>query len=435
MNKVIVISSEPVARKMTGPGVRYWQMAQELAKYFEVVLFAPNGQEGEAPFVVQQSSRSHIQEALKGATVVVLQGLALWEHGYLKKAGVPLVVDLYCPFHLENLEACARSGADAALYEQSLAVLEEQLCYGDFFLCASEKQKDYWLGMLTTLRRVNLQEYHQDPSLRRLLRVVPFGLPAQKPRKTGAVLKGVLPGIGLEDKVVLWAGGIWDWLDPLTAIAAMRQLSQRRSDVKLVFLGGGGLPGSGEEKPMLTKAKELSRTWQLTGKFVFFHDWVAYDERQNYLLEADAGISLHFEQLETRFSFRTRILDHIWCALPTVMTEGDVMSEFMERRGLGIVVPPEDSQRVAAALEKLLTTASEADEFAQAASAMTWDKVLEPLVSFCREPGVAVGKGQGAVRPATSKAGYYWQKGLALLRRGEWRKLWLKCRHLVRMRR
>ena len=44
----------------------------------------------------------------------------------------------------------------------------------------------------------------------------------------------------------------------------------------------------------------------------FNEDWVAYDDRQNYLLEADVGVSTHLDHVETEFSFRTRILDYLW---------------------------------------------------------------------------------------------------------------------------
>ena len=65
---------------------------------------------------------------------------------------------------------------------------------------------------------------------------------------------------------------------------------------------------------------------------------VPYHERQNYLLEADIGCSLHFETLETYFAFRTRILDYIWAGLPMIVTRGDATSEIVKDYELGIVV-------------------------------------------------------------------------------------------------
>jgi hypothetical protein len=39
------------------------------------------------------------------------------------------------------------------------------------------------------------------------------------------------------------------------------------------------------------------------------------------LREADIGVSLHREDVETRYSFRTRVLDYLWAGLPIITTE------------------------------------------------------------------------------------------------------------------
>ncbi len=52
---------------------------------------------------------------------------------------------------------------------------------GDFFLCASEKQRDFWLGSSRRLGRVNPRVYDDDESLRSLIDVVPFGFPDDAP--------------------------------------------------------------------------------------------------------------------------------------------------------------------------------------------------------------------------------------------------------------
>ena len=56
---------------------------------------------------------------------------------------------------------------------------------------------------------------------------------------------------------------------------------------------------------------------------MIFNDWVPYDERALYLMEADLGVSTHHAHLETRYAFRTRMLDYLWARLPIVCTEGD----------------------------------------------------------------------------------------------------------------
>ena len=62
-----------------------------------------------------------------------------------------------------------------------LNVQNTQLALGDFFLCASERQRDFWIGALHTAGRINPQTYAADPTLRSLIDVVPFGLPDEPP--------------------------------------------------------------------------------------------------------------------------------------------------------------------------------------------------------------------------------------------------------------
>ena len=102
------------------------------------------------------------------------------------------------------------------------------------------------------------------------------------------------------------------------------------------------------------------------------------------LLDADIGVTTHRDHIETDFSFRTRVLDYLWTATPIVTTGGDVFGDLVEREQLGEVVPPEDVEALAAALERLLarsrTTPPPAGTNIEALRpTLTWSEALEPL--------------------------------------------------------
>ena len=182
---------------------------------------------------------------------------------------------------------------------------------GAGFVCASERQRDLWLGVLATLGRIDIESYRRDPTLRQLIDVVPFGLPPAPPQSGPSVAKGVIPGIGPEDRLLVWGGGVWNWLDPLTPIRAVASLARRRGDVRLLFLGVRHPDPVFPETRMTRRAIELSQQLGVRDRHVFFNEgWVRYDERAQFLLEADAGVSAHLDILETRYAFRTRILDY-----------------------------------------------------------------------------------------------------------------------------
>ena len=121
----------------------------------------------------------------------------------------------------------------------------------------------------------------------------------------------------------------------------------------------------------------------------FNRGWVPYAERQDYLLEADVGVSAHHDHLEARFSFRTRVLDHVWAGLPSVVSSGDAIGELVRRRGLGEAVAPGDDEAFAAACAALLDDRAHYDEVAgrvgELAPSLRWSAVAEPLVRFCVE--------------------------------------------------
>jgi hypothetical protein len=190
---------------------------------------------------------------------------------------------------------------------------------------------------------------------------------------------------------VLWGGGIYNWFDPLTLIEAVDLLRRDVPEVRLFFLGLKHPNPHVPEMRMAVAARALAERLGITGTHVFFNeDWVAYDDRQNFLLEADVGVSTHLDHVETAFSFRTRILDYLWCSLPIVTTRGDALAALVEAEGLGRTVPAGDVAALAEALRVLLTDPAEAARcraaVAEVAPRYRWAVVLQPLVEFCRSP-------------------------------------------------
>ncbi len=223
--------------------------------------------------------------------------------------------------------------------------------------------------------------------LSRLVSVVPFGLPGEPPRRDGRGLRGVVPGIGPDDKVVLWGGGVYNWLDPISLLRAVERLSRRVPELRLVFIGMRHPNPDIPAMRVASELQELSASLGLTGKHVFFNaGWVPYGERADFLLDANVAVSTHFDHVETRYSFRSRVLDYLWAGLPMVLTEGDVLAEEIANAGLGATVPAGDDRALEDALARMLANPPPAERFAAAAQRHTWDCAAQPLLDFCRSP-------------------------------------------------
>jgi glycosyltransferase involved in cell wall biosynthesis len=393
--KVLIVTDDVLTTTMAGPAIRAWQIAGALAGAHEVVLAttSPTCERRSERFRTEACDQTRFAALERWCDLLIFQGFVLNHVPVLRHTDKVMVVDLYDPIHFEALELTrSQPPEERAINSASpVRVLSEQMTRGDFFVCASEKQRDLWLGFLSARGRINPATYDDDPSLRRLIDIVAFGLPDEPPVHNRAVLKGVVPGIGPSDEVVLWGGGVYDWFDPMTAIRAIDGLRQRRPRVRLYFLGVRHPNPAIDESRTLTAARALAGDLGILGTHVFFNEgWVAYEDRHNFLLEADVGISLHVEHVETAYSFRTRVLDYIWAGLPIVATRGDTFAEIIEREGLGRVVGGEDVGAVESALGDLLedpaTRRACRERSVGVAARFKWSDVLKPLVDFCADP-------------------------------------------------
>ena len=161
--------------------------------------------------------------------------------------------------------------------------------------------------------------------------------------------------------------------------------------MRLVFLGMKHPNPDIPEMRMAVQARRLADDLGLTGVHVFFNEeWVPYEHRQNFLLDADVAVTTHFHHVETDYSFRTRVLDYLWATLPTVTTDGDSLADLIQRQGLGLTVPPQDVDALADALFVLLDDKARAevcrDNIRDVVPELVWGRTLRPLVDFCRAP-------------------------------------------------
>lgn len=403
--RVLVASHDVVGSQMAGPGVRYWELAKVLAQYFPVKMAAPDGSCVPESSVIEfvtygHSDPSVLRSALGWSDVAIVGSDVLLMCPELRKWSKPLVVDGYDPHTIETLALWAdfeTLETQMRRHMPRVGLLSLQARAADLIICASETQRIWWLGILEMNGRVNPHTYLEDPSLRRLVDVVPYGLPSRSfsdKEEEG----GVIPGVGADDLLLLWGGGLWQWLDPLTVIAAMPKILEHFPNAKLLFPGtrhpNPGMP----EMPKVTEAVERSKKLGLLDHSIYFGDWVPRSEWPKYLARADIGLSAHIRSVESELAFRSRVLDYIWAGVPMVVTRGDATSELVEEYGVGLLVDSENVLDTAnAVIELLIRSPGWADAaFEKAREELTWQKAAFPLIEFCRAPRRAPDKEAGA---------------------------------------
>ncbi|HMO59397.1 MAG TPA: glycosyl transferase family 1 [Roseiflexaceae bacterium] len=396
--RLLIICHDAIGRRMAGPGIRAWETARILARQQPVTLIAPHAIDLEAAglnlgtFV--WGDAASLAPWLRAADVVLANGILLAAHPELATLACPLALDLYDPVIFESLELHrhATTSRRHAELHASRALLQRQLLAGDFFVCATERQRDLYLGMLLLLGRITPEQTDRDPLVRTMIDVASFGLPADPPQRHAAGLRGVVPGIGSDDRILLWSDGLWDWMDPLTLVEAMPLVAAHRPDARLVFLAGKH-PGSAPPMQLPQRTRDRATELGLIGHTIFFHDtWVPYEQRADMLLDADLAVSLHRPHLETAYAaIRSRFLDHLWAGVASVVSAGDAAAALVEQHQLGRVAgntPAAVAEAILALLDNDTERAACAARARSLATHFSWDQTLRPLAEFCRRPWI-----------------------------------------------
>ncbi|WP_298403378.1 glycosyltransferase family 4 protein, partial [uncultured Chloroflexus sp.] len=393
MRSLLVISHDVIGQRMAGPGIRMWEMARALASVMPVTLIAPRLIDLEPPPGVSCGHYTWGEAAtlapyLATATTVLANGCVAAAHPELLTYRGRLIIDLYDPVAFENLELFRQQplAERQQIADRDVALLRDVLRRGNHFLCATERQRDLYIGGLLAVGRISPSFVDTDPLLRNLIDVVPFGVSDTPPQASGQPrLRGVLDDLDADHEIILWSGGLWDWMDPQTLVQALPQVITAVPNARLVFLAGRH-PGLAQEMATPAQTRQLAAELGLLGNGIhFYEEWIPYERRADILLEATVMVSLHREHLETRYAaVRSRVLDHLWVGKPTVLSTGDAAAELIETHNAGEAVPIGDVDAVAAALIRLLTDpqrrAVQSANAAALGQRLRWSQVVRPII-------------------------------------------------------
>ncbi|GIT81021.1 hypothetical protein LLS1_26900 [Leifsonia sp. LS1] len=363
--RLLVVAPDVVGRRMAGPGLRYVAIARALAPHMPVTLAV--GVEGSSHLeldlpgvaVAPYRSRQELELLVAGHDAVFAQ---LFDTNVARAAtrrNVRLIFDLYNALPVETVGSEVISGfRDLPSKDREFTELLKYFRFvsqaGTYFVASNERQRDYWMGYIMASGGL-IPSTFADHALNDIIGLVPFGTEESDPVQRSHGLRGS-HGISDDDFVVLWAGGIWDWFDAETPIRAIAELAEADPRYKLVFYGTVHPNSVIGRPPSVERAMAVAEQIGALGRSVIFLDeWVPADERADYLLDADIAISAHRDSLETHYAFRTRILDHFWAALPSVVSAGDWFADYIGRESLGTVTPIGDVEATKEAIRAYAT--------------------------------------------------------------------------------
>jgi glycosyltransferase involved in cell wall biosynthesis len=400
LSRVLLVCPEPLGHgQPAGIGIRFLEIARVLrGDGHTVTLLSPDS--GLSVESIVGQSQLH--------DVAVVQGHvanAYFQHAH----PIPTVVDLYDPFIIENLHYFAERGDE--VFQHDHATLIDSLAHGDYFLCASEAQRLFYLGLLLATGRLNPILFESDPRLDSLIGIAPFGVQPPRPARPR----------DLESPAILF-GGIYDWYDPIAAIDAVALVRKSLPNATLTF--------TTHPNPDITPQGKLAEAMRYARAnahaFVRFEPWAPYEQRAEFFERFTLALLTFPRSIETDLSMRTRVYDYLWCGLPIVTSSAPGTDELLSRYGAGVVVAEDEPQAYADAIVAMTSAGlpsplvkgekvPKADEGSPLPYAIMqagarrfvlehqWDRTLEPLRAFCRAPRIEKTKDAFASRPALAQ--------------------------------
>jgi glycosyltransferase involved in cell wall biosynthesis len=357
--KVLVYSTGPLGDRLAGPEIRALQHANALRADYEVTLMAqrPDCTERDGLPVVPSSRKLLIREARRNDVIV---SPCLPPHLLVAKRllGFTAISDKYDPYEVE-LVALENECHDRELRLHSLSLTIDLRC-ADVVLCAAEQQRENLIAATGKLDRSD-QTRRLEPV------VVPFGIPDPPPESGRRPLRDRFAQIRDDDTVVLWWGAVWKWLDAETPIRAFAHLADSRPDLKFVITAGAPPSANNQRFEAVSEARELARALGVLNRNVLFLDeWVPYEQRWDYLREADIGLTLHRFSAEAALAARSRYVDYLSAGLPCVLGRGDQTASEFEAAGFATLV---DHPEPAGLADLIATLAADRTRLKAAATA------------------------------------------------------------------
>ena len=130
-------------------------------------------------------------------------------------------------------------------------------------------------------------------------------------------------------------------------------MADSRPDVKLVITAGAPPSANNQRFEAVNDARELARELGLLDRNVLFLDeWIPYEDRWDYLWEANIGLTLHRFSAEAALAARSRYVDYLSAGLPCILGRGDQTASEFESAGFATLVdhpePAELAELIAA---------------------------------------------------------------------------------------
>jgi glycosyltransferase involved in cell wall biosynthesis len=376
--RVLVVSGDVLplpGYSTSGAGLRAWGLGQGLrANGFDVVFAMPSlGRRSdvalpELDFELRYWDADPAKmEALIRQVRVDAVLFCHWPAVQLRRRlDVPTVIDFHGPHMLER--AFQQVGQMPASAADKISAIRK----ADYFICAGEKQKPYFLAWLIA-GGVDVTQPCID--------VVPVCLSPE------------LPGRLVDDGAPRFVyGGVYlPWQDPTLGLQTVAAVLSARQYGEL-HIYGGHHPAYPIDVPPVFQQLEAHLS---DNPRVIFEGIRPRDELIEAYRRSAVAVDLMTHNYERELAFTTRTVEYMWCGLPVIYNNYAELSPLITDYQAGWTLDPLDKAGVEQVVHEVLSRPEIVWERGRNAQRLvrerlTWDRAIRPLVDFLRAPRVSV---------------------------------------------
>jgi glycosyltransferase involved in cell wall biosynthesis len=281
-----------------------------------------------------------------------------------KRLDVPTVIDLHGPHLLERAFQNLGQVGDNALRKI------EAFRKADYFICAGEKQKPYFLAWLLA-SGINVT--------RKCLDVVPVCLSPDLPSPRPSV-----------DSIKFVYGGVYlPWQNPTLGLTTVAKVLKEQNTGTLHLFGGSHPLIPIDIPPIFQEIEEELQDYPR----VHFEGMHPHDELITTYLRATVAIDLMQYNYERELAFTTRTVEYMWCGLPVIYNNYAELAPLIREYEAGWVLDPTDRKGIEDIIHTILNQPNLAYERGRNAQRLvldhlTWDQAVKPLAAFLKEPQI-----------------------------------------------
>jgi glycosyltransferase involved in cell wall biosynthesis len=359
----------------TGAGLRAWGLGKGLeARGHDVHFLMPDLSLGKFVSEVNKEelrpylySHTQAEEALSRRLIAIQPEIVVLQHWPLAltfqtRPSVPVVIDFHGPAMLESLYQ------DRTDYQQLIREkLQAIATRGNYFTCAGEKQRYYFYAWLMM---AGFDLRHD------LIGVVPVCVSPDLPKREP-----------FSDDIHFVYGGVYlPWQDPVLPLHTLLKTLEDKGAGCLDFFGGQHnflkLP-SGSYEQLKARIGQSPRAKD--------YGMVSHERLIDHYRRAHVAFDLMQRNPEREMAFTTRTVEYLWCGLPVIYNNYGELAGYIKDYDAGWTLDPRDVDEIRAVVETILQNpaileAKSANARRLACEQLNWEKAVEPLDHFCRQP-------------------------------------------------